>query len=104
MLMQQVWTAYSRSGRFDFHYGLLRLAEKLMGKCVIKMTWCLYQIVPIVRGTCELPQIWPNSCPDENDGSGRKHVIGNETRGPGCYLDARSCGWDQEGQNMILNW
>ncbi len=104
MLMQQVWTAYSGSGWFDFHYGLPRLAEKPMGKCVFEMTWCLYRIVPIVRGICKLPWIRPNGCPDENDGPGRKQVVGNETHGPGCYLDACSHGRDQEGQSMILNW
>jgi hypothetical protein len=104
MLMQQVWTAYSGSGWFNFNYGSPRLAEKPMGKCVFKTTWCLYQIVPIVRRTCKLPWIWPNGCPDENDGPRQKHVIGDETHGPGHYLDACSRGWDWEGQSMILYW
>jgi hypothetical protein len=75
-----------------------------MGKCVFEMTWCLYRIVPIVHGICKLPRIWPNGCPDENDGPGRKHTIGNETCGPGLYLNAHSRGQDWEGQSMILNW
>ncbi len=37
MLIQQDWTNYSGSGRFDIHNGSPRIAEKLMGKCIFEM-------------------------------------------------------------------